>query len=301
VRADGLTRVFDSRTAVENLTFSVHSGEVLALLGPNGAGKTTTFRMLAGLLLPTRGQITVAGVTVTARTDARLRRSVGFLTEQPGLWERLSVRANLVTVARLHGLAAPEDRARSVMAAVGITHRGDDRAGSLSRGLKQRVAIARALVHDPPVVLLDEPTAGLDPASAREIRDLVQGLRAEGRTVLVSTHNLGEAESLSDRIAVMNARLLALDTPRGLRERRRASRVVVEADDDATKWRDVPGSIGAAVIAADHARLVIQTQAGADVPDVVAALVAAGARVRRVEPEETSLEDAYLDLVRGDA
>jgi ABC-2 type transport system ATP-binding protein len=150
-------------------------------------------------------------------------------------------------------------------------------------------------------VLLDEPTAGLDPASAREIRDLVQGLRAEGRTVLVSTHNLGEAESLSDRIAVMNARLLALDTPRGLRERRRASRVVVEADDDATKWRDVPGSIGAAVIAADHARLVIQTQAGADVPDVVAALVAAGARVRRVEPEETSLEDAYLDLVRGDA
>ena len=214
----------------------MHAGEVLCLLGPNGAGKTTTFRMLAALLLPTRGEVMVAGTPLTPDTADQVRSRVGLLTEAPGLWERLTVRANLLTYARLHGVADEGRRVTAVMQDVGIDDRADERAGALSKGLKQRVAIARALVHDPPVVLLDEPTSGLDPASARHVRDLIGRLRADGRAVLVSTHNLAEAEELADRIAILNTRLIACDTPRRLREQRRGGRLVIDVEGDAAVW-----------------------------------------------------------------
>jgi ABC-2 type transport system ATP-binding protein len=300
VQASGLTRVFETRTAVDDLSFSVHAGEVLALLGPNGAGKTTTFRMLAGLLMPTRGDATVGGASLSPATADAIRARVGLLTEAAGLWERLTVRNNLHTYAQLYGVADPEGRVDDVLAAVGLADRADDRAGALSKGLKQRAAIARAVVHDPAAVLLDEPTAGLDPASARDVRDLVRQLRAQGRAVLVSTHNLTEAEELADRIAVMNARLLACDTPRALRERRRGGHVVVEVEGDASRWVSALRAAGAGEPRVEGERLIAPVEADAAVPDLVAALVAAGARIRRVVPHEPSLEETYLDLVRRD-
>lgn len=197
VETRALTRRFGDRLAVDGLTLDVRAGEVVSLLGPNGAGKTTTFRMLASLLMPTSGEATVAGTRLTASTAGAMRSRVGLLTEAPGLWERLSVRRNLLTYADLHGVADPGARVAAVMDAVGLADRADDRAGALSKGLKQRVALARAVVHDPQVVLLDEPTSGLDPAGARQVRDLIRQLREDGRAVLVSTHNLAEAEELS--------------------------------------------------------------------------------------------------------
>ncbi len=301
VRTSGLSRSFDDRPAVDGLTLSVHAGEVLCLLGPNGAGKTTTFRMLAALLLPTRGAVMVAGTPLTPETADQVRSRVGLLTEAPGLWERLTVRANLLTYARLHGVADEGRRVTSVMREVGIDERADERAGALSKGMKQRVAIARALVHDPAVVLLDEPTSGLDPASARHVRDLIGRLRADGRCVLVSTHNLAEAEELADRIAILNTRLIACDTPRRLREQRRGGRLVIDVDGDATVWREVVTRAGAELLSADGPRLVLRLAPTLEVPDLVAALVSAGARVSRVEPRDASLEDAYLALVRADA
>ncbi len=301
VRTSGLSRSFDGRPAVDDLTLSVHAGEVLCLLGPNGAGKTTTFRMLAALLLPTRGEVMVAGTPLTPDTADQVRSRVGLLTEAPGLWERLTVRSNLLTYARLHGVPDENRRVATVMQDVGIDDRADDRAGALSKGLKQRVAIARALVHDPPVVLLDEPTSGLDPANARHVRDLIGRLRADGRAVLVSTHNLAEAEDLADRIAILNTRLIACDTPRRLREQRRGGTLIIDVEGDASAWREVVTRTGAALVSADGARLVLQLPASLDVPDIVLALVAAGARVSRVEPRDASLEDAYLALVQADA
>ena len=301
VRTSGLSRSFDGRPAVDDLTLSVHAGEVLCLLGPNGAGKTTTFRMLAALLLPTRGEVMVAGTPLTPDTADQVRSRVGLLTEAPGLWERLTVRSNLLTYARLHGVPDENRRVATVMQDVGIDDRADDRAGALSKGLKQRVAIARALVHDPPVVLLDEPTSGLDPANARHVRDLIGRLRADGRAVLVSTHNLAEAEDLADRIAILNTRLIACDTPRRLREQRRGGTLIIDVEGDASAWREVVTRTGAALVSADGARLVLQLPASLDVPDIVSALVAAGARVSRVEPRDASLEDAYLALVQADA
>jgi len=301
VEMRGLSRRFDSRLAVEGVSLAVGAGEIVSLLGPNGAGKTTTFRMIAALLMPTAGVVAVQGHPLTPATADALRAHVGLLTEAPGLWERLSVRRNLATFARLHGVADERASVDRVMDLVGIADRAEERAGALSKGLKQRVALARAIVHDPPVVLLDEPTSGLDPASAREVRDLIRRLREERRAVLVSTHNLAEAEELSDRIAVLSTRLLACDTPRRLRERRETGSLVVEVEGDAEPWVAAAAAVGASVERLDggslHLRLADQTR----VPDVVAALVAAGARVRRVDPRDASLEDVYLALVRADA
>jgi ABC-2 type transport system ATP-binding protein len=300
VRASGLSRRFDTRLVVADVSFTVRAGEVLALLGPNGAGKTTTFRMLAGLLLPTSGTVAIAGTPLTTVTADVVRGHVGLLTESPGLWERLTVRRNLMTYAELHGVDRPGDRVQDIMGAVGVADRADDRAGTLSKGLKQRAAIARALVHDPAVVLLDEPTAGLDPESARGIRDLVHALREQGRAVMVSTHNLTEAEELADRIAVMNTRLLACDTPRALRELRRGVRVLVGFDGEAAAWAERVATAGYRVLAADDDRLIVAMDRAELVPELVTTLAHAGARIRRVVPDEPSLEEAYLDLVRRD-
>jgi ABC-2 type transport system ATP-binding protein len=269
----------------------------VTVLGPNGAGKTTTLRMLAGLIPPTSGGVTIDGIKVSPSTADRARRSIGLLTEAPGLWERLTVGMNLLTYARLHGLANPSRHVGAALAQVDLTDRREEIAGRLSKGLKQRVAIARALIHQPPVVLLDEPTSGLDPASARHMRDLIRGLRRDGRAVLVSTHNLAEAEGLSDRIAVLNTSLLALDAPAALRRQLSGARVVVEVEGDAAAWVTTVLSISGATAVAAGSRLTADLKDFDAVPDVVAALAAAGARIVRVVPDQRSLEDVYLSLV----
>ena len=279
--AEQLTRLFDSRVAVRNVSLSVNAGEIVALLGPNGAGKTTTMRMLAGLILPTSGRISINHIELSRSASGAARGAIGLLTEAPGLWERLSVRVNLLTHARLHAVDDPKARVDDTLRTVDLLDRADDLAGQLSKGLKQRVAIARALLHRPPVLLLDEPTSGLDPESARHIRDLILMLRSEGRAVLVSTHNLAEAEELSDRIAVLKTQLLAFDTPSVLRSARGGHRVVIELD----------GSTD---------RLNIPINDTSEIPAVVAKLVADGARITRVTPDQRSLEDVYLELVGED-
>jgi len=298
--AEHLTRAFDARVAVRDLTLSVAAGEIVTVLGPNGAGKTTTMRMVAGLILPSSGHITINQVPLTAATADAARRSIGLLTEAPGLWERLTVHMNLLTYARLQGLPHPAQEVDAALARVGLADRAGDLAGRLSKGLKQRVAIARALIHRPPIILLDEPTSGLDPASARQMRDLILDLRRQGRAVLVSTHNLAEAEELSDRIAVLNTSLLALDTPAALRQRLSGSVVVIDLAADAESSMALLGAIPGATASATGMRLTVALPDLSAVPDVVAALVAGGARVIRVVPDQRSLEEVYLNLVGGE-
>ncbi len=295
--ADCLTRTFDARVAVSDLSLSVNAGEIVTLLGPNGAGKTTTMRMLAGLILPTSGRISINSIQVSSATADEARRAIGLLTEAPGLWERLTVRLNLLTYARLHGLPNPARHVEEALGLVELSDRADDLAGKLSKGLKQRLAIARALIHRPPVVLLDEPTSGLDPASARHIRDLILRLRQEQRAVLVSTHNLAEAEELSDRIAVLKTRLLALDAPAALRNRMSGSRVTIDVEGAAAKWTPVVSANGGAAVEAAGTRLNVTVRDLSVVPDLVSSLVSAGARIVRVVPDQRTLEEVYLDLV----
>ena len=297
VRATTLTRSFGSRVAVRNLSISLHRGEIVALLGPNGAGKTTTLRMLAGLIPPSSGAVELEGVVLHPKSSDSLRRRVGLLTESPGLWDRLTVQLNLITYARLYGLANPQEAVDRALAMVTLLDRRRDVAGSLSKGLRQRLALARALMHDPAIILLDEPTSGLDPANARHVRDLVAGFRRDGRALLVSTHNLHEAEELADRIAVLNTDLLADASPSVLRQRITGMHVDIEVEGPAAEWQPFlpPTVVESTRVAGSLLSLTLA--GGHQVPDIVASLVKAGARVRRVVPRERTLEEVYLSLV----
>ncbi len=299
IAATNLTRRFGSRVAVEALTFEVRSGEIFALLGPNGAGKTTTLRLLAGLVAPSSGSIVIDGLRVDRTAADHLRARIGFLTETPGLWERLTVRDNLLTFARLYDVPRPEAAVARLLEAFNLLDRQHDPAALLSKGMKQKLALARALVHDPPVLLLDEPTAGLDPETAREVRSRIADLRQRGRAIVLSTHNLDEAERLADRIAVLDTRLRALDTPAALRARLFGRRVQVRlADQDAAAFVPAVSAAGATEVRTDGATLSFAVDdPDARTPAVVCALVKAGAAVRAVEDERPTLEAVYLRLV----
>ena len=297
-----LTRRFGDRLAVDAVTFDLGRGEIFALLGPNGAGKTTTLRMLAGLIEPSGGEVHLDQVRIPPGRAAQLRARVGFLTEAPGLWDRLTVRENLHTYARLHGLRDPHGAVRQVMDTFRITDRADEPAAVLSKGLKQRVALARTLLHDPDIVLLDEPTSGLDPESARDVRAMILALRDQGRAVLLSTHNLDEVGRVASRVAVLRQRLLAVDTPAALRLKLFGNRVRIGITGHAGEFLPALRAGGHRdVIADDDVLSVAITDAGRDVPHVVRVLVESGARIVAVTPEEHSLEDVYLRLVTGEA
>ena len=299
LEAESLTKTFGPRVAVERLSFDVRAGEIFALVGPNGAGKTTTLRMLAGLIPPSHGAVRFRGQP-TAGAESALRSNIGFLTEAPGLWDRLSVRQNLDVHARLHGLPDPARAVDAALDLFGIAERAAEPAAVLSKGLRQRVALARALLHDPGAVLLDEPTSGLDPESARDVRQLVTRLRHERRAVLISTHNLDEVDRLADRVAVLNTRLVALDTPQSLRERAFGTRLRIRLSGPADSYAQTLREAGVADVQVDGDTLSIDPRGSRPgTPDLVRRLVAAGAAIEAVEPEEPSLEQVYLRLLKG--
>ena len=300
IRTENLTRRFGSRLAVDRLSIEIGAGEIVGLLGPNGAGKTTSLRMIAGIIAPTSGRAFVAGID-SAAEPARVHESIGLLTESPGFYERLSAERNLAYFARFYRAVDAPRAARAALDLVGLSDRAKDRVGTFSKGMKQRLALARALVHEPDVLLLDEPTAGLDPEAAKELRALIDGFRRVGRSILLSTHNLTEAEELSDRIAILRTRLVALDAPRTLREAREERLVRVHA----TGWN------AAAMAAIEAENCVLQVSEAddgvvrfrledplRDRPRLVALLVEHGVEILEVVEETRTLEDVYLDLVR---
>lgn len=282
---------------MDDVSFELSPGEIVALLGPNGAGKTTTLRMLGGLIHPTSGSVLLDQQTVTPATAARLRASIGFLTEAPGLWERLTVRQNLDVYARLHAIATPRVAVDRMLDLFGISDRARDFAGELSKGLKQRVALARTLLHDPSIVLLDEPTAGLDPQSAHDLRDLVLRMRDERRAVLLSTHNLDEVDRVADRVAVLRTRLVALDTPAALRTRLFGRRVRVELARDAASHVSFLRAEGINDVMVHGAVISVGLNEHVTVAGLVRRLIESGAAINAVIPEERSLEDVYLRLL----
>jgi len=299
IAARGLTRQFGSRVVVDDVTLEVGPGEIVALLGPNGAGKTTTMRMLAGLIAPSSGSVSVGGVTLSRATGAFVRQRLGFLTEAPGLWDRLTVRENLRVYAGLYGLTPPDASVDRALEMFELADRGTARAAELSKGMRQKVALARALLHAPPALLLDEPTSGLDPEVRRDVRRLLEERRAAGCAILLSTHNLDEAERLADRVALLHGRLIAVDRPQALRQKLTTGRLILRLAGDPAPFLPVVRTIdpGAAL---DGLLIVLRTRdLERDAADVVAALVGAGARVLEVRPEIPALEDVYLHLIGG--
>ena len=300
ISASHLTRRFGQRTAVNDVTFEVGRSEIVALLGPNGAGKTTTMRMLAGLIAPTSGSIAIDGQALTRASGGTLRKRIGFLTEAPGLWDRLTIRENLRVYAGLYGLGDADRRIDRTLELFALHDRRATLAAELSKGMRQKVALARTLLHEPAVLLLDEPTSGLDPEVTRNFRMLLEARRAAGCAILVSTHNLDEAERLADRVAVLHERLVAIDEPAALRARLTTGRLIVRVAGDPAAYVDVVRMIvgPAAALSADRTTLTVQLPGGdRQTPSIVNALVAAGAEVVEVRPEMPALEDVYMHLM----
>jgi ABC-2 type transport system ATP-binding protein len=295
--AQELTRRFGSRVVVNNVSFEVARSEIVALLGPNGAGKTTTLRMLAGLIAPTSGSIAVDGVRLTRATGAWLRARMGFLTEAPGLWDRLTVRENLHVYCGLYGLVRPDSVIDRALHMFDLSGHASARAAELSKGMRQKVALARALLHEPTILLLDEPTSGLDPEITRTVRRLLEERRAAGCSILVSTHNLDEAERLADRVAVLDQRLLALDHPAALRRRLTTGRVLVRVAGDPSSHIDAVRGFDRAAHVDGQAIAMRLDDAETGTPAVVSALIAAGAKIVEVRQEIPALEDVYLHLM----
>ena len=293
--------------AVDDLSFEVAAGELFGLLGPNGAGKTTMIKMLTTLLIPTAGTARVMGLDVVRDAD-RLRGRIGFIFGgERGLYWRLSGIDNLRYFASLYHVdpAVSKQRIPYLLELVGLGDRGPEKVEGYSRGMKQRLHIARTLLHDPPLLFLDEPTIGLDPVGAREIRQVVRDLQAADKTILLTTHYMFEADALCQRVAVINhGRLVALDTPQGLKRLVR-DQAVIEVElfgvppEVVERIRREPYVDAVSVEDQDQRQLLlVQSSRGAEaVQDVLDQL--RDLRVGKVTVREPTLEDAYVRLVEG--
>jgi ABC-2 type transport system ATP-binding protein len=291
--------------AVRGISFEIGEGELFGLLGPNGAGKTTTIKMLITLLIPTAGTASVLGYDVVK--DAReVRKRIGYVFGgERGLYERLSALDNLRYFAELYAVPPREQRRRieELLDLVGLTGREKERVEGYSRGMRQRLHIARGLLHDPPVVFLDEPTIGVDPVGARELRRTIASLTEAGKTVLLTTHYMFEADDLCDRIAVINKGLIIAEgTPRDLKAIV-ADRTVIEIEtfgvEDAAieRVRTADGVTSVSIEDRDQAQvLLVQSPAGTELTQQLLALLG-DARIGRVAAREPTLEDAYVALV----
>jgi len=293
--------------AVRGVSFEIGEGELFGLLGPNGAGKTTTIKMLITLLIPTAGSARVLGYDVVK--DAReVRKRIGYVFGgERGLYERLSAFDNLRYFAELYAVPPREQRPRidELLELVGLTGREKERVEGYSRGMRQRLHIARGLLHDPPVVFLDEPTIGVDPVGARELRKTIAALTAAGKTVLLTTHYMFEADDLCDRIAVINkGQIVAEGTPRDLKGIV-ADRTVIEIEtfgvneDAIERIRAAEGVTSVSIEERDQAQvLLVQSPAGTELTQTLLGLLG-DTRVGRVAAREPTLEDAYVALVDG--
>jgi len=299
IHAKKLTKVFGKITAVEELDLDVAEGEVFGFLGPNGAGKTTTVRMLTCLIGPTRGTATVAGYKI-GQQDIEIRRRVGVLTEAPGMYDNLTAENNLHIYAKLYEVKDVKGQVDKYLKMLGLYERRMDAAGTFSKGMKQKLAIARALLHEPRVLFLDEPTAGLDPEASHLVREFIEELKKEGRTIFLCTHNLDEADRLCDRIGVFKSRLLVVDTPANLRTSTFGRKVVfhlVRADENLSttlkKFEFVKN-----VKIVENKLIVTLDNPSVQNPEIIRALVQSGADIQFVGELRHSLEDVYLQLVK---
>jgi ABC-2 type transport system ATP-binding protein len=296
-----LTRHFDGTRALEGVSFQVHPDEIVALLGPNGAGKTTASRIIGGILAPSEGDVLVDGISV--RKDAnQVRARCGFVTDQPSLYERMPLRRYLGFFARLYDVAHPDVRAAELAKLLGLDDVLDRKLATFSRGMRQKVAIARALVHDPPVLLLDEPATALDPEMSQMLRGFIISLRARHRAILLTTHDLDEAQRIADRVVVLfKGKVVRVGATADVRAAGRPSYTVAFAGDPAVaqealrragiefEGASARDGLNALRFAADEPATIN--------PAALRALLDAGVRVVTLAAEERSLEDAYLSIL----
>jgi ABC-2 type transport system ATP-binding protein len=306
IEVDHLTKSYGKNVAVNDISFTVSKGEILGFLGPNGAGKTTTMRILTGYLPATTGSARIAGYDVFEQS-MEVRRRIGYLPESPPLYPEMNVQAYLEFVARIKGVAGADipNRVDRAMEMATLKDRRDELIKRLSRGYKQRVGIAQAIVHNPDVVILDEPTVGLDPKQIIEVRKLIKGLAGE-HTIILSTHILPEASQTCDRVVIINrGRIAAVDTPDNLTTQLKGSeRVQMEVRGEEETLREALEQIDGVtkvdiepIESSDHLKAIVESESGTDLRGkLAAAVMGKGLELFELKAVSLSLEDIFLQL-----
>jgi ABC-2 type transport system ATP-binding protein len=296
-----LSRSFDGIPAVETVSFEIPEGSLFTLLGPNGAGKTTTVRLLLGLIAPDSGTATVAGYQLGQSNNA-LRSVCGLLTETPGFYDRMSAWENLIFFSQLYRIdqTVREQRIEHHLRTMNLWERRNDLVGTFSKGMKQKLAIIRAVFHEPKVIFMDEPTAGLDPEASVMVREMISKLKGEGRTIVVCTHNLDEAQRLADIVGIINRRLLVCDTLTNLRSGARLTTLIeielsAPLGDRQLTAMKLPFVKG---VDSKDGKYVFEVEnPSINTPNLLRALVESDAQVYAVRPQTRDLETIYLQCV----
>jgi ABC-2 type transport system ATP-binding protein len=304
--AEDLTKHFDDFIAVDGVSMHVESGQVMAVLGPNGAGKTTTVRMLTSILCPTRGRAWVAGFDVLNEPE-KVRASVGVLTEHHGLYGRMNADEYLEFYARLYGVSRADmiQRRDLLLERFGLTSARHKRLGEYSKGMRQKLALVRAMIHNPPVLLLDEPTSAMDPESAHTVRESIQSLRSADRTIILCTHNLAEAEELADQVAIIRSgKILMNGTPEELKQtllgtaeyEAELATPVQDWDGFFSRLGALPPGVSMASHDEQSVRFKISDPTGVN-PELIRHLLEMGLNLVSFHAVPRSLEQAYLRAV----
>jgi len=298
LHVENLRKSFGPVRALDGISFSVGKGEIVGFLGPNGAGKTTAMRIIAGFLSAGEGRVTLDGVDV-ADDPVAVKAKVGYLPEQPPLYPELRVREYLTFVAGLKGVPKKEvpDRVDEAMQSVKITDRADQIIRSLSKGYKQRVGLAGALVHRPPILILDEPTVGLDPNQIVEIRHLISDLKAADRTLIISTHILAEVEQTCERVIIINkGKIAAIDTKANLLAGAGdKAEITVEVAREGERASGLLEGMGAAILGRDGNRLTVSAQPG-QCEEMAKRIIESGCGLVALETRRVALEDIFIKL-----
>jgi ABC-2 type transport system ATP-binding protein len=303
IEVEGLTRRFGEFTAVDHVSFSIEKGEIFGFLGPNGAGKSTTIRMLCTLLRPTQGTACVAGFDI-AGEPAKVRQHIGLVAEKLILYDQLTAEENLSLFGRLNNMAESQIK-EGIDKWLARLHMEDwrkQRAGTFSTGMKQRINVARALLHHPEVLFLDEPTLGLDPQTTRAIHDFILELGQEGMTIVLTTHDMNEAESLCGRIAIIDqAKIVALDNTLNLKKIVSSQNTIIIDVEISNLNETMVSNLRkadsiASIVASDTYRVRIQTRNADNVSAVLSALNAVGANIKTINTVQPSLQDVFLHL-----
>jgi len=301
IEVRNLTKKFETVTAVDNISFEIAESEIFGFLGPNGAGKTTTIRMLSTLISPTSGKITIDNRD--PKNDGEyIRSTVGLLTETPGMYEKISGYDNLDYYSSFYSIPDKKrkDNIKKYLKMFDLWDRKDDLAGTYSKGMKQKLALARALIHEPKILFLDEPTAGLDPESAHMVRNFIENLQKEKTTVFLCTHNLEEASSLSDRVCIIKNKIIKIASLAELQSDKKSKKVEIVFKDSARKYMKILRQIKKItdIEAQDNKINISLKNAEIINPVVIKSLVDSGAEILYFNEIKASLEEIYLDLIR---
>jgi ABC-2 type transport system ATP-binding protein len=304
IETQNLTRKFGTLTAVDDLTLRVEDGEVFGFLGPNGAGKTTTVRMLCSLISKTSGTAMIDDYDISKKEDAlKLRKIIGLVPDNVGLYESLTAYENLDYYGTLFDLNDSQRRESNehFLKLLGLWEKKDVPTGSFSKGMKQKLAIARALIHNPEIIFMDEPTANLDPESAKTVREFILGLKKEKKTIFLNTHNLDEAQRICDRIGIMNTRLMAMGTPEELERSVHGRKTVIQLKQVNDAVLVALKRLNVRNLTRTDNQLTVDVMEPEDEnPAMVDAIVGVGGKIEAIFVQSSSLEEAYLKLVRKD-